>query len=97
MVQNLSISLQPLLGSLVPQSNPEEAPCLLLDHFPILLESGRFGGGNKPFRFENMWLKEVGFVERVRLWWNSYVFSGSPSFVLDPKLKALKKDLMITL
>jgi hypothetical protein len=40
-----------------------------------------------------MWLQEDGFVERVRLWWESYSFQGSPSFVLAKKLKALKVDL----
>jgi hypothetical protein len=29
----------------------------------------------------------------VRLWWESYSFQGSPSFVLAHKLKALKVDL----
>lgn len=40
-----------------------------------------------------MWLKEESFVERVRQWWNGYCFSGSPSFILAHKLKALKEDL----
>jgi len=40
-----------------------------------------------------MWLQEEGFVDRVRLWWASYSFQGSPSFVLAQKLKALKVDL----
>jgi hypothetical protein len=34
-----------------------------------------------------------GFVERVRLWWTSYHFQGSPSFIFSQKLKALKIDL----
>jgi len=32
-------------------------------------------------------------VERVRLWWTSYHFQGSPSFILSQKLKALNIDL----
>ena len=40
-----------------------------------------------------MWLKEKGFVERVRQWWNRCCFAGSPSFILAHKLKALKEDL----
>ena len=28
------------------------------------------------FKFENMWLKVEGFVEKVRLWWNGYHFMG---------------------
>jgi hypothetical protein len=37
-----------------------------------------------------MWLKEEGFVEKIRIWWDSFQFFGSPSFVLAKKLRALK-------
>uniref|UniRef100_A0A7N2L8J2 Uncharacterized protein n=1 Tax=Quercus lobata TaxID=97700 RepID=A0A7N2L8J2_QUELO len=37
---------------------------LLSDHFLIVLEGGSFHRGRRPFRFENMWLKDEGFVER---------------------------------
>ena len=40
-----------------------------------------------------MWLKDAGFVDRVRSWWESYQFHGAPSFVLANKLKLLKNDL----
>jgi hypothetical protein len=40
-----------------------------------------------------MWLKSDGFVDKVRHWWSSYSFLGTPSFVLAQKLKALKVDL----
>lgn len=53
------------------------------------------GGPKGPFRFEHMWLKVDGFVEKVRGWWQSYEFSGSPNFVLNMKLKALKNDLKV--
>ncbi|XP_030970526.1 uncharacterized protein LOC115990899 [Quercus lobata] len=66
---------------------------LLSDHFPIVLEGGSFHRGRRPFRFENMWLKDEGFVERVRSWWESYHLQGAPSFVLANKLKLLKHDL----
>ena len=66
---------------------------LLSDHFPILLEGGNLHGGKKPFRFENMWLKDEGFLERVSSWWESYYFQRSPSFALANKLKLLKLDL----
>ena len=46
-----------------------------------------------PFRFENMWLKDEGFVDRVRSWWDSYQVHGVPSFILANKLKLLKNDL----
>jgi len=42
-----------------------------------------------------MWLKADGFVERVKQWWNSYSFEGTPSNILACKLKALKQDLKI--
>ena len=66
---------------------------LLSDHFPILLEGGNLHGGKKPFRFENMWLKDEGFLERVSSWWESYYFQGTLSFALANKLKLLKLDL----
>ena len=40
-----------------------------------------------------MWLKDEGFVERVRSWWDSYYFQGVPSFLLANKLKLWKNDL----
>ena len=45
------------------------------------------------FRFENMWLKEEGFKEKVQKWWAGLNFSGFESFVLASKLKALKRLL----
>jgi hypothetical protein len=63
------------------------------DHAPILLGGGIRQGGKRPFKFENMWLKEEGFVEKVRSWWGSFSFWGSPSFVLAKKLKALKGEI----
>jgi hypothetical protein len=67
--------------------------CLCSDHFPIVLVSRGRKEGRKPFKFENMWLKEEGFVERVRGWWAVYQFQGTPSFVLSKKLRALKGDI----
>ena len=46
-----------------------------------------------PFRFENMWFKVDGFMNRVRHWWLSYQFDGSLSYIFANKLKALKADL----
>lgn len=40
-----------------------------------------------------MRLKSEGFVDQVKLWWKSYQFQGSPSYVLACKLKALKVGL----
>ena len=50
--------------------------------------------GKSPFRFENMWLKMDGFVNRVDSWWNRHFFSGTPSYVFAKKLKALKEYII---
>ncbi|RVX21573.1 hypothetical protein CK203_002338 [Vitis vinifera] len=63
------------------------------DHFPILLNGGGVRSGLMPFRFENMWLKEEGFKEKMQGWWVGLNFSGSASYVLVSKLKALKSLL----
>jgi hypothetical protein len=68
-------------------------PRTLSDHSPILLDCGPNRGGKSPFRFENMWLRSEGFVERVKHWWDSYVFEGFPSHILSQKLMALKANL----
>ena len=50
--------------------------------------------GKSPFRFENMWLKMDGFVDKVDSWWNRHSFLGTPSYVFAKKLKALKEDII---
>jgi hypothetical protein len=40
-----------------------------------------------------MWLKSENLVDRAKLWWDSYHFLGSSSFIVANKLKALKVDL----
>lgn len=63
------------------------------DHFPILLDSGGIHGSQRYFKLENMWLGVIGFVDKVRNWWSSYQFTGTPSFILAGKLRVLKFDL----
>jgi hypothetical protein len=41
----------------------------------------------------NMWLNEEGFVDKVRNYWTSFSFMGSPSFILAKKLRALKGEI----
>ncbi|RVW46613.1 Transposon TX1 uncharacterized 149 kDa protein [Vitis vinifera] len=65
------------------------------DHFPILLEGGGLKRGPSPFRFENMWLEEKGFKDKMKMWWGSLNFTGSSSYILDAKLRALKNILKI--
>ncbi|KAJ9680532.1 hypothetical protein PVL29_019761 [Vitis rotundifolia] len=63
------------------------------DHYPILLDGGGVRRGPIPFRFENMWLKENGFKDLLKGWWQGFNYSGSYSFILTEKLKALKIKL----
>lgn len=70
-------------------------PRPVFDHFPILLNGGRVGKGPTPFHFKNMWLKEEGFEELLKIWWQGFNFGGSFSFILATKLKALKTNLKI--
>uniref|UniRef100_A0A2N9IM54 non-specific serine/threonine protein kinase n=1 Tax=Fagus sylvatica TaxID=28930 RepID=A0A2N9IM54_FAGSY len=91
-VEDLNLVDLPLGGGRFTWSS-EYVASPLSDHHPILLETGKLTGGKWSFKFENMWLKTEGFVDRVKTWWSSYPFTGSPSFVLASKLKALKEDL----
>jgi hypothetical protein len=63
------------------------------DHTPIILTRGGLQNRKRSFKFENMWLKEEGFVDKVRDWWGSFSFEGYPSFVLAKKLQALKGEI----
>jgi hypothetical protein len=58
-----------------------------------MLECGVFQRGAITFHFENMWLKAVVFVEKVKGWWDSYQVQDTPSYFFAYKLKALKGDL----
>lgn len=68
-------------------------PRVLLDHFPLLLDCNDVVRSRGYFKFENIWLKFEGFVEKLKQWWSSYSFHGSPCFVLAVNLKALNLDL----
>ena len=68
-------------------------PRPISDHCPILLDAGGIRKGPIPFRFEVMWLRVDGFKELLKGWWQGMIFSGSSSFVLAEKLKALKAFL----
>ena len=70
-------------------------PRPVFDHCPVLLDNDGIKTGSSPFRFENMWLKVEGFKDLLRGWWQSLQFSGSFSFVLASKLKALKGILKV--
>ena len=65
-------------------------PNPVFDHAPILLDGGGIRNGKIPFRFENIWLKEEGFKDLIRCWWEGYSVQGSHSHILAGKLKSLK-------
>ena len=46
------------------------------DHCPIILDTNNFHWGPTPFRFENMWLKEKGFKEKFKKWWDNANVKG---------------------
>ena len=68
-------------------------PRLVSDHCSILLDCGGIRTGKSLFRFENMWLRVDGFMDKIKEWWQSYNFRGKPNFVLAKKLQAMKYDL----
>ncbi|KAG5594744.1 hypothetical protein H5410_035976 [Solanum commersonii] len=63
------------------------------DHTPILLQSGNWEPRRSYFKFENWWLQTEGFLDRVKMWWNSIVCEGRSDFILAFKLRALKDKL----
>ena len=42
-----------------------------------------------------MWLEEEGFKDKMKMWWGSLKFTGTSSYILDAKLRALKNILKI--
>jgi hypothetical protein len=46
------------------------------DHAPIILMRGCVQNGKSAFKFENMWLKEEGFVDKVKSWWFPTLYLG---------------------
>jgi len=63
------------------------------DHVPIALLCGHWEQSKSYFKFENWWLNQEGFVERIKVWWNDFEFYGKPDYILACKLKALKGKL----
>lgn len=68
-------------------------PRPISDHKPLMLESGDWSSTLSYFMFENMLLQQEGFMDMVKEWWQGYVISGNPDFILVQKLGNLKKDI----
>lgn len=49
---------------------------------PLILENGDWETGHSYFKFENMWLKAEGFLDKAKEWWQSYRVNGNPDFIL---------------
>ncbi|CAL0333597.1 unnamed protein product [Lupinus luteus] len=65
------------------------------DHCPILLKNEIHDWGPSPFRTNNCWFSEGGFINFVASEWSKMMVSGRGSFVFKEKLKLLKKSLKI--
>ena len=46
-------------------------PRVISDHRPILLESEDWDATPSYFKIENMWLEVDGFLDKLKLWWQS--------------------------
>ena len=78
------------MGGAVTFIKQSTMPKLGSDHNPILLTCGNLNFKKSYFKFENWKMRVEGFKEEVKLWWQSFVISGSQGFVLAEKLKLLK-------
>lgn len=65
------------------------------DHCPIILKTSNANFGPIPFRFFNQWIDKEGFKDMVAESWNTELCTGSASFSLKEKLKALKKTIKV--
>lgn len=59
----------------------------------ILLECGDWEKGNSYFKFENWWLKEEVFIDKLKERWSSSNATGRPDSQLASKLCRLKVKL----
>ncbi|KAF9587816.1 hypothetical protein IFM89_005820 [Coptis chinensis] len=63
------------------------------DHVALVLHmTGVVDSGLKPFRFHDMWSKDVSCEGVIENCW-SHPFLGSPSFILNSKFKLLRTSL----
>lgn len=62
------------------------------DHWPVQLEVQVIGTpGNRPFRFENIWLTHLEFISNIKKWWSKDLkIQGMKMFLLQKRLKHIK-------
>jgi len=66
---------------------------IVSDHYALILKDINIDCGPKPFRYLDVWQKDVRFKELVRTKWESYDIRGNGLYVLKEKLKRLKFDI----
>lgn len=65
------------------------------NHFPIQLGiQGEVGPKRRPFKFENMWLKDDNILKLLKEWWNAAKVSRYGIYKVVNKLKIIKKNLI---
>lgn len=68
---------------------------VVLDHFPLILESSPVSWVPTPFRFENMWLLHNDFKKNIREWWVEGEEQGWAGFRFIRKLTFAKEKLKV--
>ncbi|XP_057418726.1 uncharacterized protein LOC130712931 [Lotus japonicus] len=63
------------------------------DHRAVGLSFGVPDAGPKPFYYFNHWVEEDGFNDLVETWWRSAVYQGWSGYVLQQKLKGLRRKI----
>lgn len=63
---------------LFPFSKGLARPRPVFDNISLALCGKLVNGVPKPFKFENMWIKSLNFVDRVKDWWDLFVVTRKP-------------------
>ena len=67
-----------------------------MDHFPVelcIIKDKK--PNNFPFKFEQLWFKDDGFLKMIEKWWNKIELYGSKHCQVVNKLKISKKMLKV--
>jgi len=65
------------------------------DHWPVQFEVSFIGTPrNRPFRFENIWLTHLNFINNIEKWWTEDMqVQDTKMFLLHKILKHIKNRL----